>query len=277
MAVPVTSLSRRRLINTTYLVVAGIFCVLGWRLLDVSLRPDAFYSGIALLVLVLCLTLFNARKKLPFLPLIKASYWLQIHIYAGFLSILLYGLHTGFKVPNGRLEVALAVLFGVVSISGVIGLMITRLLPKVMTRSGEPLTFEKIPAFEERLRREVEELIESNEETTGDTAVGDAYMTRLSGYFRPRSALRFFLGNPGRFRVSAIDDLDNVERYSGEDERPVLARMRELIDIKHNLDVQKSSQFLLRCWLFIHIPFTYSMVIVALVHAWAAFHYTTSR
>ncbi len=277
MAVQIGGFLKRRVLNTTALVVAAIACLLLWRVLEVSLRPHAFYSGIALLVLVLILTLFNARKKLPFLPLIKASHWLQFHIYAGFLSLLLYALHTSFRVPNGNLEIALAVLFLVVTASGVIGLLITRLLPRMMSASGETLTFEKIPAYELRLRSEVETLIEETESTTGASALGDAYIKHLSGYFRPRSAIRFFMGNPFRFRDRALNEIDDIERYTNEDEQAAIARIRELVYTKHNLDVQKSCQWFLRCWLFIHIPFTYSMVIVALVHAWIAFTYTTSR
>ena len=46
----------------------------------------AMYTGWLLLALVLGLTFFNARKKLPFLPLLSASTWLQAHIYLGWLA-----------------------------------------------------------------------------------------------------------------------------------------------------------------------------------------------
>ncbi len=277
MAVQVKALARRRIANTAILVLAALVCWFMWQVLRISLRPHAFYSGIALLVFVLLLTLFNARKKLPFLPLAKASHWLQFHIYAGLLSIFLYGIHTGFRIPRGNLETGLAVLFLIVTVSGVLGLFITRLLPKLMTASGEQLAFDKIPAYEIRLRREVEELIESSEKATGTSALGDAYIQRLSGYFRSRSPVLFFLGNTNRFHTRATEEIRDIGRYTGAEEQESLSRMRSLIDTKRNLDLQKCSQWLLRCWLFIHIPFTYSMLVVALVHAWIAFNYTLSR
>jgi hypothetical protein len=277
MAIPVKALTARRLTNTALTVVAALVCVFFWKALTISLRPHALYSGLVLLGFVLLLTLFNARKKLPFLPLLKASHWLQFHIYAGLLSIFLYGLHTDFRIPTGNLEFSLALLFAIVTISGVIGLFISRLLPRLMVRSGESLTFEKIPAYETRLRREVEDLIESTERKTGTSALGDAYVSRLSRYFQPRSVTRFFLGHPNRFRARAMKDMENSARCTSEDEQASVDTMKELIDSKYNLDVQKCSQTFLRCWLFIHIPFTYSMVIVALVHAWIALNYTSSR
>lgn len=278
MAISLKALTARRLTNIILTVIAALICVFLWETLTISLRPHAFYSGFVLLGFVFVLTLFNARKKLPFLPLFKASHWLQFHIYAGLLSIFLYGLHTNFRIPTGNLEFTLALLFAIVTVSGILGLFISRYLPRMMVRSGEALTFEKISAYETRLRREVEDLIEDTEKKNGASALGDAYVSSLSKYFQPRSVIRFFfLGHPNRFRARAMEDLENSARYTSEDERPAVEAMQKHIDTKHNLDVQKCSQSLLRCWLFIHIPFTYSMVIVAIVHAWVAFNYTASR
>ena len=40
-----------------------------------ALLPAALWTGVLLYGLVLALALFNARKKLPFLPLTRASTW----------------------------------------------------------------------------------------------------------------------------------------------------------------------------------------------------------
>ena len=64
-----------------------------------------------ILALVLALTLFNARKKLPFLPLASAATWMQIHIYLGWFSIFVFLLHIHFRVPHGLLEATLAGVF----------------------------------------------------------------------------------------------------------------------------------------------------------------------
>ena len=277
MAFPVKFFARRRITNVAILFAAGIVCVVLWRALDAALRPHAIYSGIVLLVFLLLLTLLNARKKLPFFPLLRASHWLQFHIYAGFLSVLLFGLHTGFRAPAGSLETALAILFGIVVVSGVIGLIFTRLLPSLMARSGEPLTYESIPKFETRLRREVEGLVEDAEDQSGTTAVGDLYLQHLSAYFKPLPAWGFLFGKPKKLFSRAINDLDKVERYTGESEYPVLEKIRAKVRQKYNLDVQKGAQFLLRSWLFIHIPFTYSLLITSFAHAWIVLTYTTTR
>src|ERR1051325_10724014 len=85
-------------------VLAGSYWILDAALTN-SLRRPAHASGLVLLGVILLLTLFNARKKLPFLPLLKASTWLQVHIYAGLFSMVLFLFHVGFKMPQGTLEI----------------------------------------------------------------------------------------------------------------------------------------------------------------------------
>ena len=133
MAVQVTTFMRRRVVLITILIFVGIACVFFNEVLSVLLKANAYYSGFTLLFLLLLLTLFNARKKLPFLPVLRASHWLQFHIYAGFLSVLLFGIHIGFRIPDGILEISLSILFGIVTLSGFIGLYLTRILPPIMT------------------------------------------------------------------------------------------------------------------------------------------------
>jgi hypothetical protein len=277
MAVSVKFFARRRIANALLLLAAGIVCVVLWRALDAALRPHALHSGIALLLLLLLLTAFNARKKLPFLPLIRASHWLQFHIYAGFLSVLLFGLHTDFRLPAGTLEIVLSILFGIVTLSGLIGLYLTRSLPPVMARSGEPLTYESIPKFEIRLRRKVEEIVEEAEKGSGASAVGDLYLHHLSTYFKPRSTWASLLGKPKKMLSRALESIDKVESYTGQDEHEALEQIRKCVRQKHNLDVQNGAQILLRSWLFIHIPFTYSLLITSFAHAWIVLVYIPTR
>lgn len=277
MAVSIKFFAKRRLANAALLLVAGVLCVLLWRTLEAALRPQALYSGFALLLLLLLLTAFNARKKLPFLPLLRASHWLQFHIYSGFLSVLLYGLHTEFRFPSGTLEISLSLLFAIVALSGFVGLFLSRSLPPLMARSGEPLTYEAIPKFEFRLRREAEDLVKRAEKSSGTSAVGDLYMQHLSAHFKPQSVWAFLLGKPKKMLSGALENIDKVQRYTGEDEHEVLEQLRACVRQKHNLDTQKGSQFLLRGWLFVHIPFTYSLLITSFAHAWIVLVYIPTR
>jgi len=102
-----------------------------------ALPNHAFLTGWALLAGMFGLTIYNARKKLPFLPLGSSETWLQVHIYLGFFTTLLFLIHLNFRVPHGWFEITLAWLFGLVSGSGMVGLFFSRVLPRrLATRGG---------------------------------------------------------------------------------------------------------------------------------------------
>ena len=84
------SFAFRRRINIfiTFSLLALSWLILA--VLNVDLYDTAFLSGWVLATLLVLLSAFNARKKLPFLAIGTASSWLQFHIYAGFFSFILF-------------------------------------------------------------------------------------------------------------------------------------------------------------------------------------------
>src|SRR5258708_28063570 len=109
-------------------VVSGVVLILSG-VLAVSLRPTPFYSGWVLAGALRVLAAYNLFKKAPFLPLGASSTWLQLHIYLGLLTILMFFLHAGVHVPHGLLGWFVAVLFAGVAGSGLFGLVISRTYP----------------------------------------------------------------------------------------------------------------------------------------------------
>lgn len=269
----ITSFANRRMRNITLTVVGVAVLWVMWSALRTSLRPHAIYSGFALLLVILALAAFNGRKKIPFLPLGRASSWLQFHIYFGWLSVALFLAHTGLRVPTGLLETIVACLFLVVVISGVLGLWITRVLPPLLTRSGESLVYERIPRYERELRKQVEKIVEQAEVESGSTALGNFYMSTLAPYFMHHSGVRLLLGPPGRHAQRITARINEYVRYLDEAQVAHLEKLRECVDRKRNIDFQNAAQKLLKLWLFIHIPFTISLLIAAFVHAWTALAY----
>ena len=263
----------RRLRFLSGLVIVSALTFLVWRVLRAALRPDAIYTGLLLLLLVLGLTLFNARKKLPFLPLITAATWLQIHIYAGWFCLFIFLLHVGFRIPNGAFELTLAGVFCLVIVSGFFGLFLSRELPPRMARSGEPLLYERIPSFRLRIQREVEELVRRAESETGSSTLGNFYVQYLRDFFIKRPSAFSALGRTERKRHALLAETNALDRYLNERERAIAAEVRDWIETKQNLDFQYSAQRLLKLWLFVHIPFTYSLILLGLAHGIIATFY----
>jgi hypothetical protein len=254
-------------------LISGIYWTMNQALAN-SLRPAPLVSGLVLFAFILLLALFNARKKLPFLPLLKASTWLQVHIYAGLFSMALFLIHIEFKLPRGWLETILAALFVAVSLSGVVGLAISRWVPTRLTLHGENVIFERIPALRSKIKQEVEALALASVPTTHSTTIADFYEQRLRAYFeQPRNLWNHLLAYSKPLHA-LLAEVDAMDRYLNADERKLMAQIAELIRLKENLDFQLAAQGLLKIWLFVHIPLTYSLILVGLIHGLFAWKFS---
>ena len=264
------TLSTRRYIGWTLFAVATLFAWLINYALRVHLRRAGLITGLMLFAVVILLTLFNARKKLPFLPLLRASTWMQVHIYVGFLSCVLFLLHAGWRIPRGGLETGLAILFYLVSGSGVVGLAISRWMPPRLTLLGENVMFERIPALRTTVRCEVEEMVVESIAKTQSSTISDFYELKLRRYFSRRRNFWHHIVGYGKPLFKLLSEVQAVDRYLNADERGIMTRIVEMIHVKNNLDFQQARQGLLKGWLFVHIPLTYSMILVAAVHGFLA-------
>jgi hypothetical protein len=266
--------AKRRFFAGGLLVVLIVLAYLADFGLRHSLRPAALYSGVLLMAVLLLLTGFNMRKRLTFVPALTASIWMQIHIYTGWFSIAGYVIHAGLRVPNGRLELALAILFWLVALSGVWGLYMSRVFPSQLRMEGENVIFERIPAMRAQLRQQCEEIITEPTVSTESTALADIYEHRIRQFFEgPRDLRSHALGSRKAPRTF-LAEIEHTSRYLSEAERVSMDAITELIRTKQNLDYQWVRQGMLKLWLFIHIPLTYALILVAIAHGLIAWRFT---
>lgn len=239
-----------------------------------ALLPVAVHSGWLLLGLVLALTFFNARKKLPFLPLFSASTWLQFHIYIGWLACFVFLLHIGLRWPAGRLEGLLAGAFVLVAASGVFGLWLSRWLPPRLVRSGESLIYERIPVLRHRLAEEVGEVMRRAEVESQSSTLPDLHLRVLHRYFRRVPPVLAPLTGDDKEFHRVRQELESTRRYLNESEEGLARTLAELIEAKRNLDAQLAGQRLLKLWLFVHVPLTYGLLVLIAAHVWLVLHFS---
>ncbi len=265
---------RRRRILASLALTLGVCAYAGLHLSwETLFLPAARWSGVLLFAAVGALALFNGRKKLPFLPLLPARIWLQFHIYGGFFTVAVYLLHTGFRPPNGGLEILTALLFATVALSGVLGLILSRAIPRRLTAHGEVAVFERIPGLRRSLRRELEQLILDAEAASHSTTIADFHEARLAAYFaRPRH-LWSHLVSSSRPLNQMLERIDALGRYLDEKEKQTADRIVELVRAKDNLDRQWHLQGALKLWLFVHIPLSFSLILFAGIHGWIAWRF----
>lgn len=268
------SLRDRRWVLTSLAAATAAVLALASQLGRDALLPVAVYSGWFLLALVLVLTFFSARKKLPFLPLLSASTWLQGHIYLGWLACFVFLLHTGARIPAGRLEGLLAAAFAAVAASGAFGLWLSRWLPPRLVRSGESLVYERIPVLRHRLAEEARDVVRRAETETQSSTLPDLHLRVLHRYFlRVPPLLAPLTGDDPEFH-RVRQELESTRRYLNESEENLARTLADLLEAKRNLDAQLAGQRLLKLWLFVHIPLTYALLVFIAAHVWLVLHFS---
>ncbi len=226
----------------------------------------SWLTGWALLAVILFLTLYNGRKKLPFLPLLSSEAWLQFHIYAGLLTGVLFAVHVSYKIPAGWFQGVLAWLYLLVMASGFFGLFLSRAIPKRLTTRGGEVLFERIPAIRRQFQEQAEQLALQSVGQSKSGIIADFYLRELKDFFngpKNRSSHWSEDGSPVNRILAKISD---VKRYLNEEERATLEKIAALVRQKDGLDYHYAQQLLLKTWLFVHIPLTYSLLLFTFVH-----------
>jgi len=95
--------------------------------------------------------LLSLRKKIPLWRVGTVQRWLRAHIWLTFLTIPLIILHSGFRL-GGPMTTLLMALYAVVMVSGIYGLMLQHLMPRLMkNRLPAETVFEQIPHIRSQL------------------------------------------------------------------------------------------------------------------------------
>lgn len=270
-----TTFGQRRLRNLAFTgMIAGLIVAIEL-LYDMSMRDAAFMNGWVLFAGMVLLALFNVRKKLNILPLLRMSTWLQLHIYTGIICLLLFLLHTSFQLPNGPFEVILWILYMTMTVSGLVGVALSRLLPHRISARGERVIFERIPVLRAEIAREIEDLAMSSVQETRASTIADFYVEDLAPYLKkPKNLLGHLIGGnrPERRLHVAIREL---ERYLDERGRQILSEIDHLVSAKADLDYQYAMQLTLKGWLFFHLPLNYGLMLFTLVHIVLVYAFAT--
>src|SRR5262245_38087058 len=103
--------------------------------------------------------ILGARRKVPTWRVGRAATWMKGHLWLGALSYPIILLHSGFQI-GGPLTFALMALLTVVVLSGIYGLILQQLLPRMML-AQLPLetVYEQIDSVVTQLRIEADTLV----------------------------------------------------------------------------------------------------------------------
>ncbi len=248
--------------------VLGVLAIVYWAtdLYDAALRDPRFFDGWILAVGMAAQLLFHMRRNLPALQIGQASTWLRTHIYTGYFVIGAFAFHTKFSLPDAPFEWVLWGLFALVAISGVVGAFLSWSIPAQLVPDAEQITFERIPALRHSLAEEVETLVTQSLQHPGSRAISEVYINTLSSFFgRARNVPAHLRGSQRPLQAMCVE-IDDLERYLEPPGKDTLRQIKDRVVAKDRLDFHYAHLGLLQAWLFVHIPATYCLVALTLIH-----------
>ena len=252
-----------------YIAGSLVFFIVIWiwtSRIENGLGYNELISGGALFFIIFLLCLFNLRKRLPFIPLLPAHQWFLLHTVGGFLALFLFWLHAGFLWPNGLYSQILAILFYGTSLTGIVGLLMEKIYPNLLTRVGLECIYERIPSDIAEIRKKVESIVLECTEKTGSDTIAQHYMETLGWFFqRPRFFINNIFGGQNA-QAWVTQQCSILDRFLNDAEREYLGRIYTLAEAKRKIDCHFSLQTMLKGWLLLHVPLAAATMAMSIWH-----------
>ena len=242
---------------------------------EASLQNEAFITGYSLAVVCVFLLLLGVRKRIVTIPLGRMSLWQSTHHYLGLLSVGAYSIHAGF-LTTGWLESLLALNFWAIALSGIIGWYVNRTAPRLLRAAGTQILRQDIPEKSRAIALQAIELAIASAGNNNSAALADHYRGHLKPFFETRRSWLYRLFPSGNKRRLLLAELENLDRYLGDDGRVKRREMSRLVQAKDDLDFQRAVQNRVRLWASAHTWVLGSFIVLAIAHIVVAHQFTSA-
>lgn len=249
--------------------------------------------GFAFMVFV---TLLSLRKKFPIWRIGRTQTWMRGHLWLGTLSFPLIVLHSAFTFGHG-LTSGLMWLFAIVWTSGLLGAWLQHAVPRRLLRDVPMETiYEQIGHVRAQLVGEADTVVA---DATGRLEVAaapsavSAGALALATVMRPVepgaddtgplrefyvNEMRPFLQKPARSHMladpgTASDRFAKLRLLVPSWLEPALVDLENICEEERQLQRQVRIHRLLHGWLLVHVPLSFAMMVLAVVHTVMALRY----
>ena len=227
--------------------------------------------GIAGTLLILLLAFFGIRKRWYRSTFGTLEQWLQSHIYLGLLVLVILIFHTGMRFHD-KVAVATLILVIIVVASGILGAILYVTVPRLLTEVESNLTVEDMSDQLNQLARAMARI------ASGRSAAFQRIHDELTKQTTPRglAGWRLLVSRGRRVKQEAADWarlIALVPKEEQEDLRQMLVLSRQRKELLLRLVYQQRYKNVLEAWLYIHIPFTIALLVMAVVHVVGVFYY----
>ena len=247
----------------------------------------------------------GVRARRPTWRLGRAETWLKGHVWLALLAYPLIYFHAGFAF-GGPLTVVLMALFTIVTLSGILGVVLQQILPRVMTdRVPLETIFEQLDHVLEQMRGEADHLVMAVSDPEQAAAVA---ATATVGQRPPPSARRAQVRAEIGVAALPTEEAQALKEFYDNEVRPylydklgraaslnnpaksavVFAQLRTRVpaslyhvvddleamcDERRQLRVQARLHHWLHAWLLLHVPLSVALLLLSAAHAVLALRY----
>ena len=271
MSIPRSEFNRRRLLRIS--VVSLVCALLAWWVwwMERDLSRSSYATGYVMYAAVITMALYGVRKKLPGIPLASSANWLQLHIYLGLGSAVLFALHIGWTKkglhwPDGWLEGMLATAYVTSFLSGLWGLWLSRTLPRQLARTSDQIIFERIPMLRYGILRKARQTVLTAVESSGAETLANFYVDHIDPYLAAPRSLAYAIRPSSRRRRMLMSELADLRRLLNDAECEASETLFALVRRKDDVDFHHARQGLLKGWLFVHLTLTWALILFASLH-----------
>jgi hypothetical protein len=221
-------------------------------------RPLGIALGSAALGLFGFEALLSLRRGRPAWNLGRAATWLRAHVWLGLLAFALAWLHSGFHV-RGTASFVLVALLIWVTFSGLFGLWIRRVLPRLMTqRVPREVIHAQIPVVLEGLATEADAIIERSD----DAELTLLYQEEVQGFLQ-RDVRGHSLLDPNK----AARLFGHARKRVSPDKLEALADIEDICREREQLFTQQRIERFLFGWRIVHVPLSFALLVLTIAHA----------
>jgi hypothetical protein len=298
---------RWAIISLAILVVSAVIYGVNWAR---SLNPPTGGTAIGLLFgfvgygFMLYAGFLGLRARRPTWRLGRAETWLKGHVYLALLAYPVIYFHAGFAF-GGPLTIVLMVLFTIVTASGILGVVLQNILPRVMTdRVPLETIFEQVEHVVEQMRTEADHLVMSvaNPEEAAAAAAAATVGKRPPPAARRAQVRAVELAAPPPEEAQALKEFYDTEvrpylfdktgrsttlstRAKGSvvfaqlrtrvpaSLHPVVDELEAICEERRQLRVQTRLHYWLHAWLLVHVPLSIALLVLSFAHAVIALRY----
>jgi hypothetical protein len=266
------------------LLIAAISGGLFWLvwLYGNGLRDPRYFDGWVLAGGMSLQLFFHIAIKTASLSPKSAARWRKIHILVGYLLIAAFISHSDFSLPDTGFEWALWASFVLVTLSGIFG---TYLAWALRAKYGidERISYDNIPTRRAELAQDAYAVTKIDlpaaaialPATPYDAWIMDLYTNHLRDFFQGQRNFTAHLIGSRRPLKRLTDEIDNLSPYVDKQSQMKLAVIKNLVVEKDWLDFARVYLGLTKGWLFVHVPVTYTLVVLTVLHVVVVYSFSS--